>query len=301
MKNIIFFFALLVSVLASRGQEKKWHELEGYFQSLKEKEMVVQFVARDSMIVGKTLWNGGEVHLLPDTGLAFVTREQSEHGPLHIVFHRDSSGAINQLSVSDPGNPIFVRLPNYKPVVMQEMAHTPDQLQKFAGLYHLKEDSSQYIQLTVDNNSLTIHQYWDGGTRENFVPSAEEKFFEKDFPRFTLEFSQDQQGQVTQFVALGRDVWIRTVKSTPSPEQMKTYEGKFRSVDDPDNVVQLIANGNELVLRELWNKKEIRLKSLTGTYFNMGDQSFPLQIIRGADGQVKQIIILGNQSFVRIE
>jgi hypothetical protein len=300
MKNIILFNALLLSVFSSNGQEKKWHQLEGYFQSLKEKEMVVQFVARDSMIVGKTLWNGGEVHLLPDTGLAFVTREQSEHGPLHIVFHRDSSGAINQLSVSDPGNPIFVRLPNYKPVVMQEMAHTPDQLQKFAGLYQLKEDNAQYVQLTVDNNSLTIHQQWDGGTRENFVPSAEGKFFEKDFPRFTLDFSQDQQGRYNQFLALGRDHWVRVEKPTLSAAQLKTYEGKFRSQEDPDNMVQLIAADKSLIVRELWNKKEITLEPVTNTYFNNGQRSFPLQIILEG-GKVNQIILLGNQSFVRIE
>jgi hypothetical protein len=300
MKNIILFNALLLSVFCSFGQEKKWHELEGYFQSQKEKEMVVQFVARDSMIVGRTLWNGGEIHLLPDTGLAFVTKEQGEHGPLHIVFHRDPSGAVNQLSVSDPGNPIFVRAPDYKPVTRQEIAHTPEQLQKFVGLYHLKEDSSRYVQLTVDNNSLTIHQHWDGGTRENFVPSAEGEFFEKDFPRFTLDFSEDQQGHFTRFVALGRDTWIKVDKTTLTQAQLKTYEGKFRSEDDPDNMVLLIAGDNGLVVRELWNKKEIALKPLTNTYFNDGKLSFPLQLIT-ENGQVKKIVLLGNQSFVRIE
>jgi hypothetical protein len=301
MKKTILFLALLLPVLLSLGQEKKWHELEGFFQSQNNKEMVVQFIAQDSMVFAKLLWNGGAANLLPDTGLAFVSKEQGENGPLRLVFHRDASGAINQLSVSDPGNPAWIRVPNYKPAVLQEMAHTPDQLQKFAGLYHLKEDSSKYIQLTVDNNSLTVHQHWDGEKRENFVPSAEGKFFEKDFPRLTLDFSQDQQGRVTQFVAIGRDHWIRVDGARVSAAQLITYEGKFRSIDDPDNIVQLIADGNELVLRELWNKKEIRLKSLTATYFSLGDLSFPLQIIRGDNGQVKQMIINGNQSFVRIE
>ncbi|HXB34131.1 MAG TPA: hypothetical protein VNV35_11945 [Puia sp.] len=299
MKNSILFFVFFLPALHSIGQEKKWHELEGYFQSQSNKDLVVQFIAQDSIVFAKLLWNGGSAHLLPDTGLAFVSREQGENGPLHLVFHREPSGAVNQVDVS-PDNGLWVRVPNYKPAVLQEMAHTPEQLQKFAGLYQLKEDNAQYVQLTVDNNSLTIHQQWDGGTRENFVPSAEGKFFEKDFPRFTLDFSQDQQGRYNQFLALGRDHWVRVEKPTLSAAQLKTYEGKFRSQEDPDNMVQLIAADKSLIVKELWNKKEITLEPVTNTYFNNGQRSFPLQIILES-GKVNQIIILGNQSFVRIE
>jgi hypothetical protein len=300
MKNILFFSALLLSVLCAAGQEKKWHECEGYFRSQNNRDLVVQFISQDSIIFGKLLWNGGSAHLLPDTGLSFVSREQGENGPLHLVFRRDASGAVNQVSVSDPGNPLWMRDPNYKPVVQQEMPHTPDQLQKFAGLYQLKEDNAQYIQLTVDNNSLTIHRHWDGGVRENFVPSAEGKFFEKDFPRFTLEFSPDLQGRYNQFVALGRDHWIRAETPTLTAAQLKTYEGKFRSEDDPDNTVQLVATDKGLIVRELWNKKEVSLHPLSNTYFNDEKISFPLQLLID-NGQVKKIVLLGNQRFVRIE
>jgi hypothetical protein len=298
MKKTILFVAFFLPVLFAIGQEKKWHELEGYFRSRNNRDLVVQFIAQDSIVFGKLLWNGGSAHLLPDTGLAFVSREQGEHGPLRLVFHREPSGAVNQVDVSDNG--LWVRDPNYKPVVQQEMPHTPDQLQKFAGLYQLKEDNAQYIQLTVDNNSLTIHQHWDGGVRENFVPSAEGKFFEKDFPRFTLEFSPDQQGHYNQFLALGRDHWIRAEAPTLTAAQLKTYEGKFRSEDDPDNMVQLVATDKGLIVRELWNKKEVSLQPLANTYFNDEKFSFPLQLLID-DGQVKKIVLLGNQRFVRIE
>jgi hypothetical protein len=89
-------------------------------------------------------------------------------------------------------------------------------------------------------------------------------------------------------------------KPTLSTAQLKTYEGKFRSQEDPDNVVQLIAADKQLIVKELWNKKEITLEPVTNTYFNNGQRSFSLQIIV-ENGQVKKIVILGNQSFVRIE
>src|SRR5579863_3170687 len=145
MKNIILLNALLLSVFSSNGQEKKWHELEGFFRSQANKDFVVQFIAQDSIVFAKLLWNGGSAHLVPDTGLAFVSREQGENGPLHLVFHRDPSGAVNRLDVTDNG--LWLRDPNYKPVTQQEMTHTPEQLQKFTGFYQLKEDSGRYVQL----------------------------------------------------------------------------------------------------------------------------------------------------------
>ncbi len=299
MKNTILLLTLLLRVLASTGQPAKWHSLEGVFQSQTNKEMYVRFTARDSMIVANLLWNNGEVHLLPDTGLAFVSREKDDGEPIHVHFLRDPSGAVNQVEVSNNG--VWIRTTNYKPNTRTEIAHTHEQLQKYIGFYKAKEDTSRYLQLIVDSNTLTILQLWDGNKIDNFVPDSGWTFFKKERPNMTLRFSQDQQGQVTQFLAFGRDIWIKAATTTPSTTQIKTYEGKFRSADDPDNQIELVAAGKELVVRELWNKKEIRVQPITSTYFNTGDFSFPLQLIIGDNGKVKQFVLLGNQSFVRIE
>jgi hypothetical protein len=212
---------------------------------------------------------------------------------------RDPSGAINQVNVSNNG--VWIRTTKYKPNTRSEIAHTPAQLATYIGFYQAKEDTSRYLQLIVDSNTLTIVQHWDGNKIDNFVPDSGWTFFKKERPNMTLRFSRDQQGRVTQFLAFGRDIWIKAATTTPSPALLKTYEGKFRSADDPDNEVQLIAAGKELVVQELWNKKEIRVQPITNTYFNSGDLSFPLQLIMGDNGKVKQLVLLGNQSFVRIE
>jgi hypothetical protein len=300
MKNIALLTALLLPFLSSPGQQKKWHELEGVFQSSVNKEMYVRFTAHDSLLVANLLWNNGEIHLfLPDTGLAFVSREKVDGEPIHIHFLRDPSGAVNQVNVSN--NSVWIRTTNYKPNTITEMAHTPDQLQKYIGLYQAKADTSRYLQLIVDSNTLTIVQDWDENKIDNFVPDSGWTFFKKERPGLTLRFSLDQQGRVTQFLAFGRDVWIKVATTTPSAALLKTYEGKFRSTDDPDNQVELIAAGKDLVVRELWNKKEIRLQPVTNSFFNNADRSFPLTLITGESGKVNFIILLGNQNFVRIE
>jgi hypothetical protein len=299
MKNVALLIALLPPFLSSLGQDKKWHDLEGVFQSPVNKEMYVRFTARDSLLVANLLWNNTEIHLLPDTGLAFVSREKDDGEPIHIHFLRDPSGAVNHVNVSNDG--VWIRTTKYKPNIRTEIAHTPGQLQKYIGFYQAKEDTSRYLQLIVDSNTLTIVQNWDGNKIDNFVPDSGWTFFKKERPNMTLQFSRDQQGRVTQFLAFGRDIWIEVATTTPSAAILKTYEGKFRSADDPDNEVQLIAAGKELVVRELWNKKEIRVQPITNTYFNSSDLSFPIQLIMGDNGKVKQFILLGNQNFVRIE
>lgn len=297
MKKILFSCALAFTALSMLGQEKKWHELEGVFQSPANKEMYVRFTPADSVLVAHLLWNNGELHLLPDTGLAFVSKELDGGNPVRISFLRDPSGEVNRVSVVNNG--VWTRVNNYKPAAKTEMAHTPDQLQKYAGLYEVTPDSSEYIEISVEDNSLSLHWLLNEGKQTGFVPSAEGKFFRKDYPPFTLDFSQDQQGQVTGFIAVGRLRYVRMARSAPSPAQVKTYEGRFRSVDDPDNMLELIADGNGLVLRQLWNKKEIRLTPVTTTYFNDDKSSFPVRVI-SENGRVKGIIVLADEHFDKV-
>ena len=297
MKKFLFSCSLALATLSMFGQEKRWRELEGVFQSPANKEMYVRFTPADSVLVAHLLWNDGELHLLPDTGLAFVSKELDGGNPVRISFQRDPSGAVDRVSVA--GNGVWTRVNNYKPTVKTEMAHTPEQLQKYTGLYEVMPDSSEYIEVSVEDNSLSLHWLLNEGKQTGFVPSAEGKFFRKDYQLFTLDFSQDQQGQVTQFVAVGRLRYIRMARSAPSPAQVKTYEGRFRSVDDPDNLLELIADGNGLVLRELWNKKEIRLQPVTSTYFNDDKSSFPVRVI-SENGRVKQIIVLADEHFDKV-
>ena len=297
MKNSILFCAALLSARSSIGQEKKWHELEGVFQSPVNKEMYVRFTPNDSMIVAHLLWNNGEVHLLPDTGLAFVSKEMENGNPIRIAFQRDASGAVNRVSVANNG--VWTRAPNYKPATKQVIPLPPDQLQKFVGLYQLKGDTAHYAELRIQANGLKMFNQWDDGTLGLFVPDGPASFFIEQMPILTLKFSQDEAGHITQFKAFNGNIWIRTSKPTLTAAQLKSYEGKFRSADDPDNQVQLIAAGNDLVVRESWNKKEIRLQPLTNTYFNDAKLSFPLQIVL-ENGEVKRIIILGNQTFEKV-
>jgi hypothetical protein len=277
--------------------EQEWKAVEGIFQSPQNSDMNVQFTARDNMLVAKLLWNNNELHLSPESSLVFYSNQEGKQEPVRITFIKDSSGAINQVNVANNG--LWKRNNNYKPFVRKEIEHTPDQLKQFEGLFQLQNDATRFIQFSVKDNNLVLKQGWDGETR-SFVPESAMDFFVKDFPLFTLNFSKDKVGNINQVVAFKKDVWIKVKKASLSAGQLKSYEGKFRSNDDPDNVVELMVVNDHLVLKQMWDKKEIILEPKADTYFYNEAESYPVVVMKNKDGVVNQITILGTSVFSKI-
>lgn len=303
MKNILLLIAALYAFLSggrlqaqTQLTEQQWKALDGYFQSSQNKDMVVRFTRGEGVLLGRLMWNNSEVHLVPESDIAFTTKEAGEDGPIHIVFHKDSAtGIADKVDVARNGQ--WLRIKDYHPVEKMEMPHSPEQLKAFEGLYQLQGEAPRYIQFTVKGNELILKQHWDDAREIPFVPESELSFFTRQIPQFTLAFTRDQQGNITQALAFGRDLWVKTKKPSLSSAQLKAYEGQFQSADDPDNQIRLVATANGLRLIQLWDKKEVDLKALTDTYFYNAEPFFPLQITMGPDGKVLDLLVLGTQRF----
>ena len=286
--------SLSASIRFSPDQLKAF---EGYYQSSQNKDMVVQIIVLDNALDAKLLWNNGETHLVPESRWGFVTKEGGDEGPIHLVFHQDSTGVVSQLNAA--GNGVWNRVKDYKPVAKKEMEHTPAQLVPFQGLYQLQQDNSRFLQFSVKENNLVLKQMWDG-TEILFVPESELVFFTRAMPLFSLDFSKDKDGNITQVVAFKHDVWVKTNKPALTPAILKTYEGKFRSKDDPDNEIRIIAKDSSLVVKQLWDGKETVVQPLTDTYFYNKTQSLPLQIVKGGDGKISQVVLLMTNVFNKV-
>ncbi|MBS1601750.1 MAG: hypothetical protein JST42_03710 [Bacteroidetes bacterium] len=303
MKRIVLLIAI-VCALASNDRlqaqtqltEQQWKALDGYFQSTQNKDMVVRFTPGQGVLLAKLMWNNNEVHLTPESDVAFISKEAGDEGPIHIVFHKDSTtGVVDKVDVAHNGQ--WVRIKDYHPIEKKEMAHSPEQLKPFVGLYQLQGEATRYIQFMVKGNELILKQHWDDAREIPFVPESELSFFSRQIPQFTLAFTRDQQGNITQALAFGHDLWLKTKKPSLSAAQLKAYEGQFQSADDPDNQVRLVATSNGLRLTQLWDKKEVDLQALTDTYFYNAEPFFPLQITMGTDGKVQSLLLLGTQRF----
>jgi hypothetical protein len=277
--------------------EEQWKAVEGIFQSSDNKEMYVQFTQNENVLLAKLLWNNNEIHLTPESELTFVSKEAEEGRPIHITFSKDATGTVNQVNVANNG--VWNRTRDYKPVVKKEMAHTPDQLQPFEGLYQLQNDKERFIQFSVKGNNLVLKQHWDGN-EISFVPETTLDFFSREVPLFSLTFTKAPDGSITQVLAFKRDMWDKVKKVHPATQELKAIEGKYQFKDDPDNYIQITAIDNHLVVKQLWDSKEMIVEPQTETYFYNNTQSYPLQVIKGNDGVVTQVLILGMDLFNKV-
>jgi hypothetical protein len=273
---------------------------EGYFQSSQNKDNVVQFTAMENGLFAKLLWNNGEVHLLPESAMGFVSKEGGDEGPIHVVFQKDATGMVNQVNVANNG--VWNRIKDYKPIVKKEMAHTPAQLMPFQGLYQLQGGDAKFpkfIQFSERENKLVLKQTWDGN-ESMFLPESELSFFSREVPKFTLDFSKDDNGNITQVLAFKHDVWIKAKKPGLTPAILGTYEGKYQSKDDPDNEIRITARDGNLVIKQLWDGKETVVTPLGDTYFNNAALNFPLLIVKGPDGKVSQVVLMELSEFRKV-
>jgi hypothetical protein len=277
---------------------KQAKALEGVFQSSGNHDMYVRFTPKENGLVAKLLWNNREIRLTPESDLIFVNNKAGENGPLRIRFRKDSTGSVTQVYVG--GDDLWNRVKGYKPEVKKEMEHTPEQLKPFEGLYQFQNDSGRFIQFTVKGNILVLKQHWDGN-EIHFVPQSELQFFSKVVPLFSLTFTKDKNGEITQVLAFKRDLWDKVKKYHPTYAQLKALEGKFQFKDDLDNYLQITAKENNLVVKQLWDGKEIILEPQTETYFYNNDQSYPLQIIKNKEGAVVQVEVLGIDLFNKVK
>jgi hypothetical protein len=273
--------------------ESQWKAVEGFFRSPRNEDMVVQFSGSRDTLHAKLLWSDGDLPFTPESELQFLGKSE-DGGPFRINFVRDSSGGVNKVTIG--GGESWIREKNYKPVVKTEMAHTPEQLKPFEGLYHLKNRPEQYLQFIVRGNKLVLKQHWDG-EEIGFVPQSELAFFNPQNLLFQLDFTKGPDGSITEARAFKRDIWVRVKKQAPTAAQLRSYEGKYRFKDDPDNIVQLVARGNDLVVRQLWDGKETVVQPQTETYFYNDQRSYPLQIVLDKDGKVVRLTILGMDEF----
>jgi hypothetical protein len=278
--------------------ENEWKAVEGIYQNAQNKDMNVQFTARENELVAKLLWNNNEIHLRPESALIFSSNQEGNQDPINIVFSKDSTGAINKVNVANNG--VWNRTKDYKPIVKKEMEHTPEQLKPFEGLYQLQNEKDRFIEFTVKENRLVLKQQWDGN-EISFLPETTVDFFSEEVPLFSLKFSKDDFGNITDVLAFKKDLWVKVKRSSPSAVQLKACEGKYQLIADPDNFIQITAKKTQLLMKQLWDGKEIIFEMKTENYFYNNEQSLPLLIIKDDSGTVVQVKLLGDDLFNKVK
>jgi hypothetical protein len=267
----------------------QWKAIEGYFQSPTNKDLFLRTTTHDTVLLVKYLWTNNEDTLYPESELVFSNNESDDKAS-RLVFSKDSSGLVNRVL---NGDETWNRVSEYKPVVKKEMPHTPAQLRPFEGVYHFENDTNALVQFMVKGNDLVLKD----NQETHFIPGSELSFYKPDNIWFTIDFSKDASGKVKQAVIIKRTVLIKNPKPSITVAQLRSYEGKYRSKSDSDNIIQLIVKGRQLVIKQLWNGEEIVVTPLADLYFYNAAESLSLQFVRDGDGAVRQAWLFDKDEF----
>jgi len=130
---------------------------------------------------------------------------------------------------------------------------TPQQLQKYIGLFAVKEQPQLRLQSRIVNDTLSITQLWDGQEYQ-LIPSSENDFFRKDRPMVKCSF--DKETGTPIIVNEIFEVWqTEKVDAFLPTVNLEEYIGDYYSVEaDVSYSIQVL----EKQLVVMRNNKKIK-------------------------------------------
>jgi hypothetical protein len=271
---------------------------EGYFSASNNQDQVIQTKVLDNALVFKALWTNAEIRTVPLSDTTFYSEQGIEGHPITVTFSKDAQGVYRKFGLGVYGT--WNREKNYKPLVRKEIAHTPGQLKPFEGLYESDTNNGMAIQITEKDNKLVLKQYWDAN-EITFLPDSAMHFFCREQLLFTLLFSKDSTGEITRMIAFGSVQWNRAKPPRFNSLELKAFEGKYQLKEDKDDIIQIAVNGPNLVVKQLWDGKEIEAEPRSESFFYCPSQSYSLNFTKGPDGNVVQVLVLNTDLFEKIK
>ena len=152
-------------------------------------------------------------------------------------------------------------------------------LEKFVGYYQLP-DKASFIQFELKNSALFAQ--WDN--KEYQLIQINETNFESKNEGHKVEFLKDSSGHFAYAKILEKIVAVK-VKFDPkiikklSAAQMKGLEGTYSLKDDNSFQINIRSSANGLILKQLWDNKEITFTPRSETFFLNEDSTFPLTFL----------------------
>ncbi|MGK6352208.1 hypothetical protein [Parapedobacter sp. DT-150] len=172
-------------------------QLQGYYQ-LPNKVAFIAFELQGDTLFAKQLWDNNKTYPLIQID---ETHFESKAEGYQIEFIKDSSGQFNQAKIL--GRIMSTRV-DFDPTQVKQLS--AQQLERLAGVYTLRDDSSLKISIQSSGGGLSLTQLWDKKDIA-FTPRSE-TFFLNDDGTFPLSFLLEN-GSATQVTCFENDVWLK--------------------------------------------------------------------------------------------
>jgi hypothetical protein len=197
------------------------------------------------------------------------------------------------------------------PVKQKKIITFDTPLKAFEGIYHAKENESVAYQVTVAGDKLTA-KLIDGQEQLTLTRKSDLTFEFKDDDgdqTSTVVFTKSDAGEISQAIVNGKELWIKAKNNVQakgvklSPAQLKAFEGKykFQFEENKDVFLQITATADGLVLKQLWDGKEINFTATSDVDFLNSDIPFPLKFTKDANGAVIKVLAFNRDLWDKVK
>lgn len=268
--------------------------IAGYYSSSDKNPLTIQFTIENGALVAQTLWNGGVVNFTSNTPLSFTDKGMG----LNVKFRRSPAGEVNEVEVNGG---VWKRVKTYSgPVVPvpKQVELPPARMKPYEGLFQLSDDPARFLRIYIKDGQLCSKQEWNDGEVQ-YVAASDTSFFVPSAPQFWLDFGRDEKGNVVRMTRFKQEKWTRRDRRPLSDNDRKAINGIYVSKDDPDNSIQLSAEGDQVTLTQLWDNKKLVLDEQTNSYFYNAKEKYPLVLLKDDQGKITGVTVLTTSTFIR--
>jgi hypothetical protein len=179
-------------------------------------------------------------------------------------------------------------------------------LKVFEGFYQSRDNKDAFLKITAKGDSLVLQQLWDQ-KEFPFEQTAALEFYCK-AQSFPLKF-KDSAGTITQVLAFNRDIWNKVKGYKPpvhkevqlTSKQLQSLERKYKMQGgDADDILQITYQGNNLILKQLWDNQVITFKPESPLDFYCKDRMFPLKFSKDKNGIVTQVLAFNKDVWIKM-
>jgi hypothetical protein len=87
--------------------------------------------------------------------------------------------------------------------------------------------------------------------------------------------------------------------SSFSTKQLTEFEGYYHADNDPNLYLQIMIKNNKLVLKQLWDDREIVFEQKSALYFYNDQQSFPLTFTKDPNGEITKLLAFEKDTWIK--
>lgn len=182
-------------------------------------------------------------------------------------------------------------------------------LTAFEGIYQNKINTFSYFKVTVAGATLLAKQM-DGDRQIILTRKSEFGFEMKDDDgdeTIPVTFSKNDAGAITGLVVADKDQWVKVKEYIPVKEvtltadQLKAFAGKYKFEEKDDAYLQITATATGLMLKQLWDNREINFVAISDVDFLNKQMAFPLKFTKDGAGNVTKVLAFNRDLWDKVK